>query len=257
MRRIVQGRRGVTVYSDRLNVKAKRVIVAVPPILTGKIDYEPGLPDERVELIDHYPQGTLTKAACVYDRPFWRDDGLTGQVLYTDGPDRRDLRRLARGRQPGDRLRLHRRRRRARLLEALQEAAPPAGDRQLRQLLRAAGGESRRKYVESAWKCETWTRGCPVGIPGPRPDRRPRRGAGRSRSAASTGPAPRPPTTGPDTWTAPCARASAPRPRSSSGSDESPSGPYRVRGRPRKVRGRAPKSCPNTRCASGFSAVAW
>ncbi len=67
-------------------VKAKRVIVAVPPILTGKIDYEPGLPDERVELIDHYPQGTLTKVACVYDRPFWRDDGLTGQALYTDGP---------------------------------------------------------------------------------------------------------------------------------------------------------------------------
>ena len=32
VRRIVQGRRGVTVYSDRVNVKAKRVIVAVPPI---------------------------------------------------------------------------------------------------------------------------------------------------------------------------------------------------------------------------------
>ena len=32
------------------------------------------------------PQGTLTKVACVYDRPFWRDDGLTGQALYTDGP---------------------------------------------------------------------------------------------------------------------------------------------------------------------------
>ena len=62
------------------------MIVAVPPILTGKIDYEPGLPDERVELIDHYPQGTLTKAAVVYDRPFWRDDGLTGQVLYDEGP---------------------------------------------------------------------------------------------------------------------------------------------------------------------------
>ena len=39
-----------------------------------------------MELIDHYPQGTLTKAACVYDRPFWRDDGLTGQVFSADGP---------------------------------------------------------------------------------------------------------------------------------------------------------------------------
>ena len=36
---------------ERVEVEAKRVIVAVPPILTGKIDYEPGLPAERVELI--------------------------------------------------------------------------------------------------------------------------------------------------------------------------------------------------------------
>ena len=62
------------------------MIVAVPPVLTGKIDYEPGLPEDRVDLIDHFPQGNLTKAACVYPRPFWRDDGLTGQVLYENGP---------------------------------------------------------------------------------------------------------------------------------------------------------------------------
>ena len=36
----------MTVHSDRVEVKAKRVIVAVPPMLTGKIDYEPGLPDD-------------------------------------------------------------------------------------------------------------------------------------------------------------------------------------------------------------------
>ena len=88
VRRIVQERRGVTVHSDRMEVRAKRVIVAVPPVLTGKIDYEPGLPEDRVDLIDHFPQGNLTKAACVYPRPFWRDDGLTGQVLYRTGRSR-------------------------------------------------------------------------------------------------------------------------------------------------------------------------
>ena len=31
------------------------------------------------------PQGNLTKAACVYDRPFWRDAGLTGTAVSTDG----------------------------------------------------------------------------------------------------------------------------------------------------------------------------
>ena len=36
VRRIVQERRGVTVHSDRMDVRAKRVIVAVPPVLTGQ-----------------------------------------------------------------------------------------------------------------------------------------------------------------------------------------------------------------------------
>ena len=70
-----------------------------------------------------------------------------------------------------------------------------------------------QQYIETAWKRETWTRGCPVGIPGLGQFCRPRRRRCASRSGASTGPAPRPRTTGPATWTAPCAPASAPRPR--------------------------------------------
>ena len=165
VRRIVQGRRGVTVYADRLNVKAKRVIVAVPPILTGKIDYEPGLPDERVELIDHYPQGTLTKATCVYNRPFWRDDGLTGQVLYTDGPIAATFddspedasQGIVFGFIGGDAARgfsklSKKQRRRAVIDNYVNFFGPQAANPS--------------KYVETAWKSETWTRGCPVGIPG-------------------------------------------------------------------------------------------
>ena len=35
---------GVRVVSDRAVVNAKRVIVAMPPTLAGRIDYQPGLP---------------------------------------------------------------------------------------------------------------------------------------------------------------------------------------------------------------------
>ncbi len=165
VRRIVQDKHGVTVHSDRVNVKAKHVIVAVPPILTGKIDYEPGLPDDRVELIDHFPQGTLTKAAVVYDKPFWREDGLTGQVLFDKGP-----------------------------ISATFDDSPPDGS--LGAIFGFIGGDQARsfaklskrarrqavvdnfveffgeqaanphQYIETSWKGETWTRGCPVGIPG-------------------------------------------------------------------------------------------
>src|SRR5206468_7064919 len=77
---------GVTVYSDRVTVKAQRVIVALAPALTNRIVYEPQMPPAREQLTQRYPQGTLTKVAAVYSTPFWRDQGLTGQALDTDGP---------------------------------------------------------------------------------------------------------------------------------------------------------------------------
>lgn len=165
VRRIVQNKRDVTVHSDRVNVTAKRVIVAVPPVLTGKIDYEPGLPDERVDLVDHFPQGNLTKAACVYPRPFWRDDGLTGQVLYENGPVAASFddspedgsKGVVFGFVGGDQARSFAKlkpkaRRRAVIANYVEFFGPQAA--------------SPTKYIETAWKAETWTRGCPVGIPG-------------------------------------------------------------------------------------------
>ena len=86
VRTISQGGSGVTVVSDRITVKAKRAIVAIPPTLAGRIDYEPILPFERDQLTQRYGQGTLTKVAAVYDRPFWRDEGLTGTAVSTTGP---------------------------------------------------------------------------------------------------------------------------------------------------------------------------
>ena len=39
----------------------------------------------RDQLTQRLPQGTLTKVTAVYDRPFWRDQGLTGTSVCTDG----------------------------------------------------------------------------------------------------------------------------------------------------------------------------
>jgi hypothetical protein len=44
VRRIEQTGGGVTVYSDRLTVDASHVVVAIPPTLAGRIDYQPILP---------------------------------------------------------------------------------------------------------------------------------------------------------------------------------------------------------------------
>ena len=71
------------------------MIVAIPPTLAGRIHYDPALPPLRDQLTQHMPHGTLMKFEAIYDTPFWRDQGLTGQVVSENGPVKVDLRHLA------------------------------------------------------------------------------------------------------------------------------------------------------------------
>jgi monoamine oxidase len=58
----------------------KRVIVSVPPALAGRISYDPPLPHWRDQLTQRTPMGSVIKCQAVYDEPFWRADGLSGQA---------------------------------------------------------------------------------------------------------------------------------------------------------------------------------
>ncbi|MBO0769590.1 MAG: flavin monoamine oxidase family protein [Solirubrobacterales bacterium] len=86
VRRISQNANGATVYADNATVTAQQVIVAMPPTLTGKIDYEPQLTAMRTQLVQRMPIGSLIKTIAVYDEPFWRSQGLNGQVTSDTGP---------------------------------------------------------------------------------------------------------------------------------------------------------------------------
>ena len=87
VRRIVQNAHGVTVVQrPACIVHAQRVIVAVPPALAQRIDYDPLLPTARDQLLQRMPMGALMKVEAVYPTPFWRDSGLTGQFLTVGGP---------------------------------------------------------------------------------------------------------------------------------------------------------------------------
>ena len=67
-------------------IRAGAAIVAVPPTLAGRIAYAPALPGLRDQLTQRIPQGTVIKCHAVYDEPFWRHDGLTGQAGSDVGP---------------------------------------------------------------------------------------------------------------------------------------------------------------------------
>ena len=81
VRRIVQDADGVTVEAESTTVRAQRVIVAVPIAIASQILYEPMLPVDRSFLHQRMPSGAVVKINIVYDEPFWRQDGLTGQTF--------------------------------------------------------------------------------------------------------------------------------------------------------------------------------
>jgi len=166
VRRIVSAGGYVDVISDRYVNRAKRVIVALPPALAGRIQYEPGLPASRDGLTQRFPQGHLLKVQAVYERPFWRGDGLNGTSIADVGP-----------------------------LNVTFDSSPESGSPGV--LLGFAGGDEGRRYsglgaaprrraalgsfarafgplalepiefIEGDWPADPYSAGCPVGFAPP------------------------------------------------------------------------------------------
>lgn len=84
VRAISQDTDGVTVESDAGTLRYRRVAVCAPPPLARQITYTPALPDARARLLANLPMGASVKFHAVYSRPFWRAQGLSGQV-WTGG----------------------------------------------------------------------------------------------------------------------------------------------------------------------------
>ena len=104
VRRIEWTADAARVHGDGVEVRAQRVIVAMPPTLAGRIWYDPPLPGYRDQLTQRMPMGAVIKCFAVYDEPFWRAEGLSGSAVSADGPAHADLRQLAprrRARDPG------------------------------------------------------------------------------------------------------------------------------------------------------------
>jgi monoamine oxidase len=69
-RRIRQNAKSVEVFSDRLTVEAERVIVATPPLLASRIEYDPPLPDAHAQLLRRIMSGSAIRGITIYDEPF-------------------------------------------------------------------------------------------------------------------------------------------------------------------------------------------
>jgi monoamine oxidase len=166
VRGIAQDGGHVTVRTRTLEVRAKRVIVAVPPTLAARISYHPRLPFQRDQLTQRLPQGTLIKATAVYDEPFWRDAGLNGSAVSYEGPANTTFDDSPREASKGVVFGFIGGK------EAREFAPMSNGDRRaavLRNFTKYFGSKAAhpRDYFETNWSQRNWTRGCPVAIAGP------------------------------------------------------------------------------------------
>jgi len=158
-RAITQADDKVTVEAEGVSVSARHAVVTVPPALALGITFDPPLPDDRRTLYEKAVAGPESKTLIVYDEPFWRNDGFSGQsaepgstaevtldatpasgspgvlASFTFGP----VAERAAGLDPAERRRA--------VLGAL---SARFGDR--------AG--SPHEFIETAWWTEEWTKGC-------------------------------------------------------------------------------------------------
>ncbi|WP_374975366.1 flavin monoamine oxidase family protein [Microbacterium trichothecenolyticum] len=150
---------GVRVVTDNgLEVRARFVILAHAPILYPWIEFAPPLPRLKQQMHQHISMGFVIKVHAVYDRPFWREQGLSGTAFSpyeisheaydntNHGDERGTLVGFVSDRNADDLFRVSAEERKERILESLSHYYGPEAKTPL-------------VYFESDWGAEEWTRG--------------------------------------------------------------------------------------------------
>lgn len=165
-RRVVTEGDRTTVYADGVTVVAKRVVVAVPPPMIPRITFDPLLSPTKDQICQHSPMGSVGKAVAIYDTPWWRDKGFTGQVTSDTGPVKITFDISPGSGRPGVMMGF------VDGQDARDWSTWPLEERRAKVLEQFAlwfGPEAKspREYVDVNWDALEFHRGCPVAVPQP------------------------------------------------------------------------------------------
>lgn len=153
----------VIVRHGRGSVTARRVILALPPAAAASLAIAPELPPARARLHAQMPMGSVVKCVVAYERPFWREAGLSGEAISDGAPIRATFDACS----PDGEL--------SALVafviadEARSFGAMPPEERRdavVDHLARLFGEDARAAvdYVDMDWSAEPWSGGCYVGL---------------------------------------------------------------------------------------------
>ena len=141
-----------------LTVRARQVILALAPVLYDRISFVPALPRLQHQMHQHISMGFVIKVHAVYDRPFWREQGLSGTAFSpyelsheaydntNHGDERGTLVGFVSDLNADGVFALSAEERKERILESLSHYYGPEAKNPV-------------VYFESDWGSEEWTRG--------------------------------------------------------------------------------------------------
>lgn len=158
VRTLEWGEEGVTAVADGMTVRARFAILALAPNLYTRISFVPALPRLQHQMHQHISMGFVIKVHAVYDRPFWREQGLSGTAFSpyelsheaydntNHGDERGTLVGFVSDQRADDVFRVSAQERKERILESLSHYYGPDAKNPI-------------VYYESDWGSEEWTRG--------------------------------------------------------------------------------------------------
>jgi len=83
---VEQSETGVVIRHARGEIHASHLVVAIAPALAARIDFQSQLPPARMQLHTRMPMGSVIKALVAYERPFWREQGFSGEASGDSAP---------------------------------------------------------------------------------------------------------------------------------------------------------------------------
>ena len=162
VRAIRQANGSVEVTADGAQVTARRAVIATPPAVAARIDFEPALPVTHASLLRRYLPGVVIKTIISYDEPFWRGEGLTGETVAPASSVPVSIDQSPRDASPGVITSF------AVGPKALRLAALTPAERReawLGELSKRLGPKARSPsaYLETDWSAEPWSLGGMIG----------------------------------------------------------------------------------------------
>jgi monoamine oxidase len=162
---VSQDEGGIAVQTTSGSFEGERLIVAVSPALAARIRYSPPLPPARDALTQRMFMGAYMKGIAIYERPWWREQGLSGLAYRDVAPvqmvvdasghgGRGTLMAFITGRAALELGPRPEQERRDAVIAALVDMLGPAAARPA-------------DYLDFNWHDEPWSRGGPVGLMGP------------------------------------------------------------------------------------------